>query len=111
MESTICARAIAIVMTTTQLLVIYADAKMVMMEIPTIPLAAQVNFLFILLFNVTLPIFLNKFLAPFQLPLLHFKVLSFILLIFYKNDYQINSYYQSNFFLGLKWEKDINWMK
>jgi hypothetical protein len=50
-------------------------------------------------------------LAPFQLPLLHFKVLSFILLIFYKNDYQINSYYQSNFFLGLKWEKDINWMK
>jgi hypothetical protein len=60
-ESTMPARAIAIVMTMTQLSVTYADAIEVMKEIPTIPLAAQVNSLFILLSNVTLPIFAQIF--------------------------------------------------
>jgi hypothetical protein len=61
MESTMRARTIVVAIPATQVMVTFVDAKKVMKEIPTIPLAAQVNSLFILLSNVTLPIFAQIF--------------------------------------------------
>jgi hypothetical protein len=53
MESTMRARTIVVAIPATQVMVTFVDAKKVMKGIPTIPLAAQVNFYS---FNVTLSI-------------------------------------------------------